>query len=50
MKILVARTTEEIESAYTILSDAPATGSDTATSSQSARDSSFFYDQLSDGI
>ncbi len=49
MKIFVARTTEEIESAYRILSEASEIGCDTETSSLSVRGGRIFSVQFSDG-
>lgn len=49
MEILVARTREEIESAYERLSQATEIGCDTETSSLSARNGRLFSVQFSDG-
>lgn len=49
MKILVARTSSEIETAYENLSDAKVLGCDTETSSLSARHGKLFSVQFSDG-
>lgn len=49
MDKLIARTTEEIESAYEILSASAALGCDTETSSLSARYGKVFSIQISDG-
>ena len=49
MKVLVARSTFEIETAYEKLSDAKVLGCDTETSSLSARHGKIFSVQFSDG-